>query len=181
MAAARHEKQKGLDVLVRASRRLCDARPDVMVLIGGRDGNESGNIHRLIDQLRLEDNVRLIGQRDDVAELMCAADVWCVPSRWEGLGESSSRRWRSAYRPLHPQCPPLLNWLDHHRCSNWSDRMTTPPLLLGSASSWTIRPALKAEVSSARPGSWTSSRAPQLPLEWSSSTNGRSTSPVSTS
>ena len=30
--------------------------------------------------------VALLGQRDDVATLMSAADVWCVPSRWEGLG-----------------------------------------------------------------------------------------------
>lgn len=40
----------------------------------------------LTAELGLDGVVEFIGQRDDIAALMCAADVWCVPSRWEGMG-----------------------------------------------------------------------------------------------
>ena len=86
VAAARHEHQKGLDVLLRAVPLIAHEYPDVRVLIGGREGNASSELRELVAQLHLDGVVALLGQRDDVATLMSAADVWCVPSRWEGLG-----------------------------------------------------------------------------------------------
>jgi glycosyltransferase involved in cell wall biosynthesis len=85
-AAARHERAKGLDVLLSAVPLIRSDFPNVKVIIGGRDGSETSHLNELIDRLDLRQTVSLIGQRDDVADLMCAADVWCVPSRWEGLG-----------------------------------------------------------------------------------------------
>ena len=86
IAAARHEHQKGLDVLIRAVPLIVERHPDVRVLIGGREGQASSRLRGLLDELNLGEVVEMIGQRDDVSSLMCAADVWCVPSRWEGLG-----------------------------------------------------------------------------------------------
>jgi glycosyltransferase involved in cell wall biosynthesis len=86
VAAARHEHQKGLDVLIRAVPLIAQRYPSVRVLIGGREGQRSSELRQLIEELGIDDVVELIGQRDDVPALMCAADVWCVPSRWEGLG-----------------------------------------------------------------------------------------------
>ncbi len=86
VAAARHEQQKGLDVLIRAVPLILERHPDVRVLIGGREGQVSSDLRRLVQELELGKAVEMIGQRDDVSSLMCAADVWCVPSRWEGLG-----------------------------------------------------------------------------------------------
>jgi glycosyltransferase involved in cell wall biosynthesis len=85
VAAARHEPNKGLDTLVRAISLLPSRCSDVTVAIAGREGTETERLRRLVDDLEVGDRVRWLGQRDDVAELMCAADVWCVPSRWEGL------------------------------------------------------------------------------------------------
>jgi glycosyltransferase involved in cell wall biosynthesis len=34
----------------------------------------------------LADRVRFLGPRDDIPDLMCAADAFVFPSRWEGLG-----------------------------------------------------------------------------------------------
>lgn len=86
IAAARHERQKGLDILIAAMPEVLRREPDALLLIGGRDGTETAGLRRLAAHLEASGQVRFIGPRDDVPDLMCAADVWCVPSRWEGLG-----------------------------------------------------------------------------------------------
>lgn len=86
IAAARHEHQKGLDVLVRAVPLIAQRYPNLRVFVGGRDGQKTSELRALLRELALDGVVELLGQRSDVASLMCAADVWCVPSRWEGLG-----------------------------------------------------------------------------------------------
>ena len=86
VAAARHEKQKGLDTLIEAVAQLRTRIPNIQAVIGGRDGSQSTVLHSLVQRLGLTESVSFIGQRDDLPDLMCAADVWCVPSRWEGFG-----------------------------------------------------------------------------------------------
>lgn len=86
VAAARHEYQKGLDVLVRAWPSVREAEPEARLLIGGRSGNETELLERLIADQGPDAGIELIGPRDDVADLLCAADAFVVPSRWEGLG-----------------------------------------------------------------------------------------------
>jgi glycosyltransferase involved in cell wall biosynthesis len=85
IAAARHEHQKGLDVLVRAWPRVREVRPDAVLRIGGRSGNQSAALTALIES-HGDAGIELIGPRDDVADLLVAADAFVVPSRWEGLG-----------------------------------------------------------------------------------------------
>lgn len=50
------------------------------------DGLIMGNLVSLATQLGLLDRVRFLGTRRDVAELMSAADVFVLPSAWEGFG-----------------------------------------------------------------------------------------------
>jgi glycosyltransferase involved in cell wall biosynthesis len=61
------------------------AFPDVTVLIAGQQGRSSDELASIIDVLDLVGSVRLLGHRDDVAELFCAADVFVLPSRREGI------------------------------------------------------------------------------------------------
>lgn len=86
VAAARHERQKGLDLLVRAMPRVFNALPHTRLLIGGREGSSTAQLHQLVHELHLADRIDFVGPRDDVPELMCAADAFIVPSRWEGFG-----------------------------------------------------------------------------------------------
>jgi glycosyltransferase involved in cell wall biosynthesis len=86
LAAARHEYQKGLDLLLKAFSLVVRERPNARLLIAGRDGNQTSELRRLTDQLHLVDEVRFMGVRTDVPDLLCAADVFVLPSRWEGLG-----------------------------------------------------------------------------------------------
>lgn len=86
LAAARHERQKGLDLLIRAIPHVLTAAPNARFVIGGRSGADTSLLHQLVQERGVADSVDFIGPRDDVPELMCAADVFCVPSRWEGFG-----------------------------------------------------------------------------------------------
>ena len=55
------------------------------MLIAGREGNQTAELRARIATADLGAVVRLLGPRDDVADLLCAADVACAPSRWEGF------------------------------------------------------------------------------------------------
>jgi glycosyltransferase involved in cell wall biosynthesis len=95
LSAAGLERRKGVDVLLRALALLNDERQNhplsgagsgyrqpVVIIAGG--GGDAAPFHALVATLGLEGQVRYVGVRDDMAELMAAADGLVVPSRWEG-------------------------------------------------------------------------------------------------
>jgi glycosyltransferase involved in cell wall biosynthesis len=86
VAAARHERQKGLDVLVDAFSLVLADCPDARLVIAGRTGNATAELEAIVDRRRLAGRVQLLGARSDVADIIAAADAFVVPSRWEGLG-----------------------------------------------------------------------------------------------
>ncbi len=85
VAVARQEPQKGLDVLIRATPDLLRHHPGAMVMVAGREGRSSRDLSQLTTEVGCTGNVRFLGARDDVADLLCAADVFVLPSRREGL------------------------------------------------------------------------------------------------
>jgi len=85
VAAARHEYQKGLDVLLEAFRGVVGRVPAARLLIAGRQGSQTARLTATIEP-ELADVISILGARDDVHEILCAADVFAFPSRWEGFG-----------------------------------------------------------------------------------------------
>lgn len=85
LALARQEHQKGLDLLLDAVPPLLRRVPEARVVIGGRQGNQTSLLQRRSDRLP-PGAVTFLGARADVADLLAAADVFVLPSRWEGLG-----------------------------------------------------------------------------------------------
>jgi glycosyltransferase involved in cell wall biosynthesis len=80
---------KGHHLIVQALPALIEAGLDIEFLLAGspnRDGRFEAEIQSWIRQLHLEDRVRLLGrvQPDTLAELMNAADVFCLASFSEG-------------------------------------------------------------------------------------------------
>jgi glycosyltransferase involved in cell wall biosynthesis len=59
--------------------------PRARLLVAGRDGNETQSLITLVEQLQLQPAVTFLGERCDVPELLCAADVFAFPTRWEGM------------------------------------------------------------------------------------------------
>jgi glycosyltransferase involved in cell wall biosynthesis len=84
LAVGRHEFQKGFDVLLAAFEKLRGAFPKARLVIAGREGAATATLRSLITDLHLDASVELLGFRSDVPELLCAADVFASPSRWEG-------------------------------------------------------------------------------------------------
>lgn len=86
LAAARQEHQKGLDILLEAMPIVRLQRPEAHLVVAGRPGNQTPLLQAALARLGLEGSVRFLGVRQDVPDLLCAADVFVLPSRWEGLG-----------------------------------------------------------------------------------------------
>jgi glycosyltransferase involved in cell wall biosynthesis len=81
LAAGRLASQKGYPLLLDAATRWADLTPRPMVLVAGE-----GPLHEeLAARIAAEElPVRLLGRRDDVPSLLAAADVFVLPSVWEG-------------------------------------------------------------------------------------------------
>ncbi len=84
----RHELQKGQDLLIQVVEHLRVGPMELRVAVAGREGNQTPALRDQLHRTGLEREVSLLGARTDVAELLAAADVVCVTSRWEGLGGS---------------------------------------------------------------------------------------------
>jgi glycosyltransferase involved in cell wall biosynthesis len=84
LAAARHEYQKGLDVLIEAWPGVKQRVDNAQLLIAGREGNQTPELKSVMTRSG-SGSIALLGERRDVSDLMCAADVIVMPSRWEGL------------------------------------------------------------------------------------------------
>ena len=84
ICVARLSPEKRHDVLLAAVRRLLDSGLALELTVVG-DGPTRPALEKQIADLRLEDAVRLLGMRDDVAELLREADLFTMPSATEGM------------------------------------------------------------------------------------------------
>ncbi|GCE00455.1 glycosyltransferase family 4 protein [Embleya hyalina] len=80
VAVGRLAAQKAYPVLLDAAREWGEVRPAPLVVVAG-DGPLRETLQERIDAESLP--VRLLGHRSDVADLLGAADVVVLPSRWE--------------------------------------------------------------------------------------------------
>jgi len=82
VVVARLAPQKGLDLLLDAHRELGGGEPlDLLTVVAG-DGPLRAPLQARIDAEHLP--VRLLGHRDDVPDLLAAADVVVSSAVWEG-------------------------------------------------------------------------------------------------
>ena len=87
VTAIRFVKRKGPGYLVSAFSKVLESMPDAKLAIAG-SGPEAANLRVQIRKLGMEKSVEiLIGlKREEVAELMAAADVFVLPSLVESFG-----------------------------------------------------------------------------------------------
>ena len=82
--------QKGHRYLMDALPVIRDRFPDLRLLIVGDDSPHDVSTKEMIFQqvqaLGLTDNVIFLGQRRDVPDILCATDLFVLPSLWEGFG-----------------------------------------------------------------------------------------------
>lgn len=80
--------QKGHDVLLDAASIVNSggARRHLFLVCGDdRDKILANSLREKIVKYGLADNFKLLGSREDVADIVSAADIFAMPSRWEGL------------------------------------------------------------------------------------------------
>ena len=85
LTVARHEPAKGLDRLLTAWAKISADLAGGRLLVAGNEGSETGALHRLADELGVDDSVSFLGHRDDLAALHAISDLFVLPSRREGL------------------------------------------------------------------------------------------------
>ncbi|MCB9897819.1 MAG: glycosyltransferase [Planctomycetes bacterium] len=85
LCVARLESGKRVHLLPPVLERVRRVHPATRLLVAG-EGGERPRLERLVRDLGLDDAVLLAGRRDDVPELLAAADVFVFPSEREGFG-----------------------------------------------------------------------------------------------
>jgi glycosyltransferase involved in cell wall biosynthesis len=79
---------KGHDDLVEAIPRVIRACPDALFLLVGRDSGTMGKNRQRVGQLGLEKQVRFLGDRTDVNDLIRGSDLFVHPSHEEGFSNA---------------------------------------------------------------------------------------------
>lgn len=86
VSVGRQEPQKGHRYLLEAVAALVLGRPNIRVLIVGRQGISTPELRRLAARFGIAENVIFTGARRDLSRLFSAADVFAFPSLFEGNG-----------------------------------------------------------------------------------------------
>ena len=84
LTVARFSKQKDHASLIKALPAVLAFDPSIVLLLVGK-GEEMEPVRALVDELSLDMNIRFLGHRADIAALMASADLFVLPSQFEGL------------------------------------------------------------------------------------------------
>jgi glycosyltransferase involved in cell wall biosynthesis len=87
LCVARLEYSKGIDVLLHAWGRLqrtIAQQPQPTLWVVG-DGILKAQLERIAAELHVADSIKFLGTRKDVLALLQKAEVFVLPSRWEGM------------------------------------------------------------------------------------------------
>jgi glycosyltransferase involved in cell wall biosynthesis len=82
---ARFSLQKNHRLLLEAFKMAFDKTNGIkLLLIGAEEHDYREKAEKLVSLLRLEDNVRILGMREDIPEILSASDIFVLSSDWEG-------------------------------------------------------------------------------------------------
>lgn len=84
LTVARLDKQKGYDCLIPVIPHLLKSFPNIHFLWVG-DGDQKENLERQLDNYDIRSSVSLLGYRQDIFNLLLAADLFIFPTYFEGF------------------------------------------------------------------------------------------------
>ncbi|HQH26264.1 MAG TPA: glycosyltransferase family 4 protein [Oligoflexia bacterium] len=84
---ARLDYLKAPQLLLEAFARISVKHPHTILLLAG-DGDLRPALERQAQQLRLNDRIRLLGTRNDIPDLLRAADIFAISSLSEAMGRA---------------------------------------------------------------------------------------------
>ncbi len=103
----RQDRQKGLSFLLKAFAAVSARHPRSRLLLAGRQGEATESLRGLRSQLGLESKVHFLGHRNDVPELLAAADLFVFPSLYEGLPGAVIEAMAMALPVIASDIPPV--------------------------------------------------------------------------
>jgi len=114
LAVGAVEWRKGYDLLIEAFRRIKAQVPRALLVIAG-PGNDAGNSFYvgLLEQAgqELAADLRFLGRRDDVHDLMAAADLFGFCSRREGFGTVVAEAMCTGIPVVTMDIPGVTQWI----------------------------------------------------------------------
>ncbi len=87
VSTGRLAKQKGFEYLISAAKWVIDKKPDTYFFIAG-EGKLKSELQKQIKDFGIEKNFHLLGFHSNVSELLNAADLFVLPSLYEGMPNS---------------------------------------------------------------------------------------------
>ncbi|MFH1023648.1 MAG: glycosyltransferase [Planctomycetota bacterium] len=84
LTVARLDRQKAVETLLAAVPEVLDRHPSAIFIIAG-EGPRRGPLENEARRRGITPAVRFLGKRDDVPQLLKTADMFALPSRWEGM------------------------------------------------------------------------------------------------
>ena len=125
---------KGHDILFAAIKRLRDEHPGLLLICAGQD-KSGGAIQKLSDEMGIRENVHFTGYVENVFELLPAADIAVLPSRYESFpvsllealavnlpADRQPRRWHPRINRARKKRP-----ADRKRRRGWTDARDQAP------------------------------------------------------
>ena len=105
VAIGRLHPQKGIDVLLHALKLLKDKTACCfhVTLVG--DGNERASLGRLAQSLGIAQEITFTGNVDNPAPYLASADLYCLPSRGEGMPNSLIEAMLAGVSAIATDCP----------------------------------------------------------------------------
>lgn len=82
---ARLEAAKGHKYLLEAAKQILEKRKDIYFIMVGK-GHLQAELEEKTKELGIQANVRFLGFRDDMLEILQSVDLFVLPSLWEGQG-----------------------------------------------------------------------------------------------
>ncbi|MPZ93367.1 MAG: glycosyltransferase [Propionibacteriales bacterium] len=112
LSVGRHEPQKGQDALLRALPSVVAQVPGARVVVAGREGRATPGMRELVRTLGIGERVTFLGMREDVPDLLTAADAFAFPSLWEGAGGTLLEAMALECPIVSSRLPTLLETVD---------------------------------------------------------------------
>ena len=79
-------KQKNYEFIIKSFEKYCKIYNVNSILVIAGKGPEEKNLKRLVKELKLKNNIFFIGHLNNVANFLKQIDVFCMNSKFEGLG-----------------------------------------------------------------------------------------------
>ena len=130
LTTARLHQQKGLTHLIEAASRVRHELPDVRFVVAG-EGPLKGDLERQIAESDLGGTFFLLGWRTDIGQLLARADLYVLPSLYEGLPNAVIEAMASG--------TPVIA----------TDVAGTPEIVAPGLDGWLVRPGRPDELATA--------------------------------